>query len=46
MVSGADGTVGSDGSGDDDVPDGTGYQLLVKTIGTNELTWHRRPLAN
>jgi hypothetical protein len=28
MVSGTDGTVGSDGSGDDDVTDSTGRQLV------------------
>jgi hypothetical protein len=28
MVSGTNGTVGSDGSGDDDVTDGTGRQLV------------------
>ena len=46
MVSGSNGTVGSDGGGDDDVTDGTGYQLSICVVSTMELTWHRQLLAN
>jgi hypothetical protein len=46
MVSRSNGTVGSDGGGDDDVTDGTGYQLLGHYTSVSKLTWHRRLLAN
>jgi hypothetical protein len=45
MVSRTNGTVGSDGGGNDDVTDSTGYQLSVY-IMIKKLTWHRRLLAN
>jgi hypothetical protein len=46
VVSRSNGTVGSDGGGDDDVTDGTGYQLCICVVSSSKLTWHRQLLAN